>query len=334
MSKYLKPPEKNNNYKLDDDGYVVVEFVDPKGNVLSLKNALSLIRISHSPKKISLFKTPQIFLIQDLNGGNLPRNLVCFADDIGWRKSMEDRAFIAQLGDEIWFYAVLDGHGGNRAVEYFTLHIPEAFLGVLRNISKFTKETVAEAAKLAFLEEDKRWFFHPNADKSGTTFTGALVTPYDIFTINLGDSRTLISQGDSLYTTVDQKPNDPKEKARIEKAGYFVKLEFGSRIYRVGGILAVARALGDNKFKTHESSPNVYWGEDASVSPVPVVKKYKRVGNETILIACDGIFDVINNDRAMEIYQKTKNYGPSNLIIQALQQGSRDNITVMAIRLP
>ena len=275
---------------------------------------------------ISLFETPQIFPTLE----QLPGDLACFAYDpnIKWRKNMEDRAFVVQFGDKVWFYAVLDGHGGVRAAEYFMSHIPEAFLEELRKISKFTKETVSEAAKLAFLKEDEIWFRLGHI--SGTTFTGALVTPYDIFTINLGDSRTLISQGDSLYTTVDQKPNDPEEKSRIIKAGNFVGLDFRGT-YRVGGILAISRALGDSYLKMKIDSPNEYLGENASVSPVPIVKRYGRVGNEAILIACDGVFDVIDNDDVMEFYQRNKNF--QYLIYETLFRGSEDNITIMAIQL-
>ena len=44
-------------YKLDDDGYVVVEFVDQKGCVLNLKNAIFRLSISDSFKESTLSKS-------------------------------------------------------------------------------------------------------------------------------------------------------------------------------------------------------------------------------------------------------------------------------------
>ena len=59
-------------------------------------------------------------------------------------------------------------------------------------------------------------------DRSGSCAVSALIMDEWLFVINLGDSRALYSydSGNKLYQiTRDQKPNDPIEKERIEKAG-------------------------------------------------------------------------------------------------------------------
>ena len=59
-------------------------------------------------------------------------------------------------------------------------------------------------------------------DKSGSCALIALIINNLLYAINLGDSRALYSRdgGKEFYQiTRDHKPNDPKEKARIEKAG-------------------------------------------------------------------------------------------------------------------
>ena len=59
-------------------------------------------------------------------------------------------------------------------------------------------------------------------DKSGSCAVSALIMDEWCFIINLGDSRGLYSfdSGNKLFQiTRDQKPNDPIEKERIEKAG-------------------------------------------------------------------------------------------------------------------
>ena len=59
-------------------------------------------------------------------------------------------------------------------------------------------------------------------DKSGSCALISLIVNNMLYAINLGDSRALYSRdgGKEYYQiTRDHKPNDPKERARIENAG-------------------------------------------------------------------------------------------------------------------
>lgn len=293
---------------------------------------------------VLLNKKPKIFPTNDLWKGKTPGDVICFADDPNprHRPSMEDQAFAAQLGDDVWLYAVLDGHGGTEAAKYFMQKLPGALLEHLRMISDVIdlageisdntdQEVIIGSIESAFIDEDKRWFHKKDTDNSGTTFTGVLVTPRNLITINLGDSRTLILQAPTpptpttLHATIDQKPDDPIEKARIKAAGSFVIN------HRVSGILAVARAFGDNDFKMPPMGGHGHLGEKASVSPVPVVKFYPREGSETILIACDGVFDVMSNMEAMDIFVERESC--QDVVSQAISRKTTDNVTAMAIKI-
>jgi protein phosphatase 2C family protein 2/3 len=262
----------------------------------------------------------------DLKKGTLPEDAVCFDEDQGLRPSMEDQALVAQLGPDAWLYAVLDGHGGKDAADYFANRIAATLLEYLQGgYYRQSEDKIRMAITAAFLAEDQRWFERNPDEFSGTTFTGVLVTPSALVTINLGDSRTLIQDTNgTLRATVDQKPDETNEKIRIEAAGGFVKNGYVNRI------LGVARALGDNYLKAKNGK---YLGKNAPVSPVPVVKLYPRLGGETILIGCDGVFDVMSNEEAMEIYLTS--VGSCKAVVeQALARGSSDNVTVMAVKLP
>ena len=85
------------------------------------------------------------------------------------------------------------------------------------------KESVREAFKTA--ESNFKSLAVKNnilVDKSGSCALIALIINNILYAINLGDSRALYSRdgGKEFYQiTRDHKPNDPKEKARIEKAG-------------------------------------------------------------------------------------------------------------------
>ena len=75
---------------------------------------------------------------------------------------------------------------------------------------------------------------------AGCTATMVMITPKEIICANAGDSRTILSRkGVAEALSEDHKPDDPLEKARIEKLGGFV------RSGRVFGSLAVSRSIGD-----------------------------------------------------------------------------------------
>lgn len=82
-------------------------------------------------------------------------------------------------------------------------------------------------------------------EQIGCTACSALITPTHIIVANAGDSRAVWAskQADGKYQhadlSVDHKPELPKEKERIEKAGGFVWEN------RVKGELNLSRSLGD-----------------------------------------------------------------------------------------
>src|SRR5262249_20213878 len=113
----------------------------------------------------------------------------------------------------------------------------------------------------------------------------ALISPAKLYVAHVGDSRAaLISKTDAIYLTEDHKPNLPKEKKRIENAGYVV------RDKRVDGKLAVSRAIGDSDFKQHiGSSP-----EELAVIAIPDISEHGRSPDwEYLVLACDGLWDVL-----------------------------------------
>jgi hypothetical protein len=73
-----------------------------------------------------------------------------------------------------------------------------------------------------------------------------------------------------LLETKEIGPANESEKQRITSAGEEVGKLHDSGPMRIGGRLAVSRALGDCYFKsTHHNG--LYAGKDAAVSPIPMV---------------------------------------------------------------
>ena len=72
----------------------------------------------------------------------------------------------------------------------------------------------------------------------------------DLYVGNVGDSRCIGSIGGVAEAlSVDHKPGDMLERARIENAGGFVEFN------RVNGNLALSRAVGDFAFKNNTTLP-------------------------------------------------------------------------------
>jgi len=131
---------------------------------------------------------------------------------------------------------------------------------------------------------------------AGCTACSAIITPTDIFVGNSGDSRAVLAvkKGDKLTAvdmSVDHKPDNPSEKARIEKAGGFVEDN------RVKGILNLSRSLGDLEYKSDSSKPP---GEQM-ITAVPEINK-QRITPDTnfLIIACDGIWDCLTSQEAVD----------------------------------
>ena len=122
----------------------------------------------------------------------------------------------------ISYFGLFSGHGGDKCSQY----LKENLDGILFNQTKFPNNVI-ESIKETFITAENKFksIAIQNGklvDKSGSSALIALIINYILYIINLGDSRGLYSRNDGnefYQITRDHKPNDSKEKARIEKAG-------------------------------------------------------------------------------------------------------------------
>eukprot|EP00537_Pseudo-nitzschia_pungens_P018470 CAMPEP_0172408466 /NCGR_PEP_ID=MMETSP1061-20121228/75870_1 /TAXON_ID=37318 /ORGANISM="Pseudo-nitzschia pungens, Strain cf. pungens" /LENGTH=425 /DNA_ID=CAMNT_0013144599 /DNA_START=516 /DNA_END=1793 /DNA_ORIENTATION=- len=164
-------------------------------------------------------------------------------------------------------------------------------------------------------------------ERSGSTCCVVLVTPSHIICANAGDSRAILRRaGRVLPLSFDHKPNNAPELERIQQASGFVKCK------RVDGDLAVSRGLGDFTYKSNEMLPV----EQQKVIPNPEFVTYPRSKeDEFMVLACDGIWDVANNEQCGTFVQSLLDEGESDLgliceeaIDTCLDKNSRDNMTI------
>ncbi|KAK7411897.1 hypothetical protein VNO78_03340 [Psophocarpus tetragonolobus] len=259
------------------------------------------------------------------------------------------------------FFGVYDGHGGIQVANYCREHLHSVLVDEIEAAQtsfggKNGRNNWEDQWKKAFsncfhkvddevggIGEGNGASVEPLASETvGSTAVVAILTQNDIIVANCGDSRAVLCRGkEALPLSDDHKPNREDEWERIEAAGGRVIQWNG---YRVLGVLAVSRSIGDRYLKP--------W-----VIPEPGVKCVLRdKTDECLILASDGLWDVITNEEACDIARKRillwhkKNgnnvaselgrgadpaaqYAAEYLSKLALQRGSKDNISVIVIDL-
>lgn len=192
-------------------------------------------------------------------------------------------------------------------------------------------DRVQTALRNSFTEVDAQCREVVNAEACGTTACCVLLLKDHYAFSNLGDSRAiLVSGGNVVFSTTDHKPTDRRERSRIYGAGGFVLRN------RIRGILAVARAFGDFAFKGAEHlGPSE---QEVTSTPDVVFVDRQPHRDEFIVVACDGLWDVMSNVAVADFvaaelaHNGTAETAASALIDIALARGSTDNITAIVIQ--
>lgn len=141
----------------------------------------------------------------------------------------------------------------------------------------------------------------------GCTAVCVAITASHVICANAGDSRAVLSRnGRAVPLSRDHKPNDKNERKRIEAAGGVVKeiCPAGARgrtQYRVNGDLNLSRALGDLRHKTRADLRP----EQQAVAATPDVHiEGREGGDEFVVIACDGVWDVRTNTQVCDFVRQ------------------------------
>ena len=303
-------------------------------NILnSLLNPLSFFAGLNSSKTVEL--TPEIFrnTFKNFYPSIIPFDNEFSNEDIikgyayntsmgKYRDYNEDTITATKILNDTYFFAVYDGHGGNGCSLFLKVNLH-------KYIKSFSKEGINDAVNIVeniFLNEialDKNGFEN---DHSGSCAIMALINKNKLLVANIGDSRLVLFKKNSLFfITEDHKPNSPKEKTRIEKAGGSIyQTQSPIPIYQNGkkidipwrvnpGRLSVSRTFGDIEAKNEN-----FGGKKNIVVALPDITEIELDDDFNLLvIGCDGIFDVLSNEQILEcvkIVIKEKNVKDLNEI--------------------
>jgi len=215
----------------------------------------------------------------------------------GWRVDMEDaHTHILSLPDDpqAAFFAVYDGHGGASVAKYAGKHLHK----FITKRPEYRDNSIEVALKKAFLDFDREMLQNGSLDEqtAGCTAIVVLIRERRLYCANAGDSRAIACISGMVHPlSVDHKPNDAKESKRIMASGGWVEFN------RVNGNLALSRALGDFIYKKNLLKTP----EEQIVTAYPDVEVLDITEDlEFVLLACDGIWDVMSNFEVCQFVHK------------------------------
>jgi len=253
------------------------------------------------------------------------------------------------------FFGVFDGHGGKEAASYTADHL----LSHILHSPKFHTD-LPNAIIDAFAQTDKEFLLkaHQNQMLSGSTAICAYLRGTTLVVSNLGDSRAVLCRnGKAIPLSKDHKPNREDERERIEKAGGWIQshkeinlaqlyriapdlideMEIPQRlaalvgfvtIHRLQGELSVTRAIGDPEYKGNLK--NIYWRKNFTsdlVLSVPELCTHEITPeDEFLILACDGLWDVFDNQEAVDFVKLNlnTNYSPKATHTDASYNNNND----------
>ncbi|CAI8592101.1 unnamed protein product [Vicia faba] len=236
--------------------------------------------------------------------------------------------------DDTIFCGVFDGHGPNghrvakKVRDSFPLKLGAQWDLHLKNEDGFSnqngaatsynsEEQIRQASKIM----DKELKLHRDIDCfcSGTTAVTLIKQGLNLVIANVGDSRAVLGTRDhadsliAVQLTIDLKPNLPKEEERIKhRKGRVFSLKNEPDVARVWlpnsdfPGLAMARAFGDFCLK------------NVGLISVPDVSYHRLTEkDEFVVLATDGIWDVLSNEEVVEIVASAPQSTAARILVES-----------------
>ncbi|BCS83285.1 putative protein phosphatase 2c [Cotonvirus japonicus] len=247
------------------------------------------------------------------------------------------------------FFVICDGHGGKSVAQFVAPKLEKYF------ISRHNDFPIAQK-KIANIYEHIQKELINSGIANHCGCTALVVIRYldkygkeNIQVINIGDCRAVLSKkGLALPLSKDHKPIWPDEKRRIDNVNRRHRtnkeIHYEAGDWRIGD-LSVSRSFGDLDNTPH-------------VSHVPDVYNYQlQDDDEFIVLACDGVWDVLENHEVVNFvrdhiknkpdhlsFYKIPGRYPSmevneteniarKLASYAIARGSSDNVSVITVFL-
>lgn len=227
----------------------------------------------------------------------------------------------------IGYFSLYDGHGGKETSNFIKDRLAQLFEQNFKSQSSpssvnYEKMLVEVFEKCDDEIKNRYW-----SEYTGSTACVVFTVKdnnnnYVIYSANAGDSRTILLNTEKNIVkrlSYDHKASDPAEINRLRKTGGTC---FNGRVF---GTLAVSRAFGDYEYKKFGICATPY-----------VTKTLSQKGDKYIVIASDGVWDVLSDEDVLAIshkYGSSANELSDAILHISMDRGSLDNITVMVVAL-
>jgi protein phosphatase PTC1 len=248
-----------------------------------------------------------------------------------FRRRMEDAHYCEDGFNgvpEQAFFGVYDGHGGNMAANFCAENLHKVLSSELNKEGKEVLNDppkVLEILKQSYLKTDEKMKglvpTHHGCTVVTCVLTGSVAAGNrQLFTANAGDGRAVLCRnGQAIRLTEDHKATSEVEAKRITDAGGFIING------RVNGQIVITRSLGDHLMKDF-------------IIGTPHVDHQTLTDQDThIIVACDGLWDVVEDQQAVDLLLEFKDASANELskrlLVKALQDGSTDNLSIVVIKL-
>ncbi|KAM0064346.1 putative protein-serine/threonine phosphatase [Helianthus debilis subsp. tardiflorus] len=244
--------------------------------------------------------------------------------------------------EDMMFCGVFDGHGpwGHFVAKRVCNMMPASLLcnwqemlvegsidPIDKEIDRFNLWQDSFIKTCADVDQDLEQYRKIDSVYSGTTALTAIRQGDHLAVANVGDSRAVLATATDdgglvpVQLTVDFKPNLPQEAERIvECNGRVFCLEDEPGVHRVwlpneeSPGLAMSRAFGDYCIKNF-----------GLISVPQVIQRHITTQDRFMVLASDGVWDVISNEEAVEIVSSTEDKAKSakRLVDCAIQAWKR-----------
>ena len=236
-----------------------------------------------------------------------PLSNVGYSSIQGFRASMEDNLLIKDKGN-FYLFAILDGHGGRASSSLVRNYLPTL-------INEFSEDNIEKAIREANI------YLEHNKVNDGTTLCLVAISSdfSKVMCANVGDTRSVLvkKDGSVIPLSLDHKPDNRPELELIRANGSFVSDG------RCQGVLAMSRSLGDFSINGITAVPSF------------IMHDIDLETDSKIVIACDGLFDVLDNEEVGKIIESVNDPFDASLLLLniAYSRGSQDNISTIVINL-
>lgn len=232
------------------------------------------------------------------------------------------------------YFSIFDGHGGGFISKYLKKNFQYYFTHPNVQYPSKSKEYNKYIIKVCELIQNKLCNYELQSKITGSTALTIIIYEYKkkkmLKVINLGDCRAIACNLNNIAIplTKDHKPTSYEEFHRITELNGNIIIEKNDDP-RING-MSVSRSFGDLDAKPH-------------VSHIPDIFDYDIDNFSFIVLACDGLWDVLSNQEVVDfiLYQmktikiknETSNKSLNNIAVKlvdyAYDKGTQDNITAI-----